>query len=126
MAQLSDDCFAFGGELMTTHAALIELRERLSCICKTEDVVLEKALGRIVAENVVSTTDVPAYDNAAVDGYAIYFDDISQTSNTQLPINGRVTAGHPLRKVAETGNAYRIFTGAPMPKKERVLLFQRV
>ncbi|MEE2655193.1 MAG: gephyrin-like molybdotransferase Glp [Pseudomonadota bacterium] len=124
MAQLSDDCFAFGGELMTTQAALVELRERLSCICKTEDVLLEKALGRITAENVVSTTDVPAYDNAAVDGYAVYFDDISQTSNTKLPINGRVTAGHPLRKVAETGNAYRIFTGAPMPEGPDTVLMQ--
>ncbi len=124
MAQLSDDCFAFGGELMTTEAALSELRSRLSCICETEDVSLAEASGRILAEDIVSAQAVPGHDNAAVDGYAVFFDDLSEKGDTNLPVTGRIAAGHPLDGKALPGNAYRIFTGAPMPEGPDTILMQ--
>ena len=80
MAQLSDDCFAFGGELMTTDTALSELRARLSCVCDSEEVSLTKATGRILAKDLVSNHAVPGHDNAAVDGYAVFFDDLAELS----------------------------------------------
>ena len=124
MAQLIDDCFAFGGELMTTDEALTELRSRLSCICETEDVSLANASGRILAEDIISTQDVPGHDNAAVDGYAVFFEDLSEKSDTKLPVTGRIAAGHPLDGKAVPGNAYRIFTGAPMPEGPDTILMQ--
>ena len=54
MAQLSDDCFAFGGPLMTLEAARNLLAERLTVVTGVERVALGDALGRILAEDVVS------------------------------------------------------------------------
>jgi hypothetical protein len=58
MAQLSDDCFAFGGELMRTDEALALLTERLSVVVDREDCALRDAAGRILAEDVTSARAV--------------------------------------------------------------------
>ena len=79
---------------------------------------LDSALGRITARDIVAPRDVPPHDNAAVDGYAVYFDDLAAQGPTLLPVAGRISAGHPLAGPARRGEAYRIFTGAPMPKGE--------
>ena len=118
MAQLSDDCFAFGGDLMTTEAALAELRKRISPVAGSERLALGEALGRILAEDVKSARDVPPHDNSAVDGYAVYFDDLDAEGPSVLPVRGRAAAGHPLKVKAKRGAAVRIFTGAPMPDGE--------
>ncbi len=118
MAQLSDDCFAFGGDLMTTEAALAELRKRISPVAGTERVALGEVLDRILAEDVKSARDVPPHDNSAVDGYALYIDDLDAESPSVLPVRGRAAAGHPLEGKAKRGAAIRIFTGAPMPDGE--------
>lgn len=124
MAQLKDDCFAFGGELMTTERAISTLKERLSCVCETENISLADANGRILAADIKATCAVPGYDNAAVDGYAVFFDDLLECSPTILPVSGRITAGHPLEYDTQRGSAYRIFTGAPMPKGPDTVLMQ--
>jgi len=115
MAQLKDDCFAFGGELTPVEQALGELRDRLTCVCGIESVSIHAALGRILAEDVVSPRDVPPHNNSAVDGYAVYFADLDTAGETRLPVTGRVAAGHPLDRPARRGEALRIFTGAPVP-----------
>lgn len=115
MAQLSDDCFETGGGLMPADAALAQLEARLATIVETDRVALSDAAGRILAEDIVSGRDVPPHDNSAVDGYAVYFDDLAADGETALPIAGRVTAGHPLDGPAVRGTAIRIFTGAPIP-----------
>ena len=124
MAQLSDDCFAFGGTLMTAAEALAELGARLGPVTGTESLPIARAAGRILAKDIVSDIAVPPHDNAAVDGYAVFFDDLSPNSETRLPLAGRITAGHPLRDAAAPGNAYRIFTGAPMPAGPDTVLMQ--
>src|SRR6185437_7416249 len=112
MAQLSDDCFAFGGELMSAAAALALLRSKLHAVADVERLALSAASGRILAEKLVATRDVPPADNVAVDGYAVAFDDLDPAAATVLPIGGRATAGHPLREPAARGTAIRVFTGA--------------
>lgn len=124
MAQLSDDCFAFGGTLMTAAEALAQLDSRLEAITATETMPIGDATGRILAVDIVSGRSVPPHDNAAVDGYAVFFDDLSPQSDTRLPIAGRISAGHPLGFPAQHGNAYRIFTGAPMPMGTDTVLMQ--
>jgi len=114
MAQLTDDCFAFGGDLMPTDEALAILDERLSPVVVAETVPLRGTCGRILAENVTAECFVPPYDNAAVDGYAIYFDDLDPQDETLLPVTGRIAAGHPLDRPPRRGEALRIFTGAPV------------
>ncbi len=115
MAQLSDDCFAFGGELMRADEALAILAARVSCVAGPEDVALRLARGRILAEDVVAPRDVPPHDNAAVDGYAVAFSDLAADGPTRLAVSARVAAGQALAGAAAPGTAVRIFTGAPMP-----------
>ncbi len=115
MAQLKDDCFAFGGALMPVDEAMAILADRVAPVAKHESAPLAEALGRILAEDVSAPRDVPPHDNSAVDGYAVFFDDLNPDSETHLPIGGRVAAGHPLGRDAKPGEAVRIFTGAPMP-----------
>jgi molybdopterin molybdotransferase len=124
MAQLSDDCFAFGGELMSAAAALALLRQKLVPLPETERVALKDAVGRILAEPLIATRDVPPADNVAVDGYAVRFDDLSATEPTLLPIAGRAAAGHPLREEAPRGGAIRVFTGALLPQGTDTVLMQ--
>ena len=115
MAQLKDDCFAFGGELMPMDDALAILAERVEPVAETESVPLADALGRTLAEDISAPRDVPPHDNSAVDGYAVFFDDLKADGDTRLRVGGRVAAGHPLGRAGERGEAVRIFTGAPMP-----------
>jgi molybdopterin molybdotransferase len=115
MAQLSDDCFAFGGPLMTLEAAQDLLAERLTAVTGTESVALIDSLGRVLAGDVVSSVSVPPHDNSAVDGYAVRFEDLSREGDTVLPIVGRIAAGDGAGRPDPCGTAVRIFTGAPMP-----------
>ncbi len=115
MAQLKDDCFAFGGDLTNIDVALKDIDSRLSVVCETEEVKIKDAYNRIAAENVISKNNVPPNNNAAVDGYVVRFDDLNIEGETRLPVTARVTAGHPkIGKIGES-EAVRIFTGAPIP-----------
>jgi len=118
MAQLSDDCFAFGGELMPAAEALARLAETTHTVAQPEEVSLHDGHGRVLARDVLSVRDVPPHDNAAVDGWAVFFDDLNAEGETRLPWSERVPAGRPLSHAAARGVALRIFTGAPMPSGE--------
>lgn len=115
MAQLKDDCFAFGGELIPLDDALADLNRRLSAVVGIETVPTGEGVGRILAEDIRSSRDVPPHDNSAVDGFAVYFGDLNLEQETRLPVMARIAAGHPLERTPQRGEAYRIFTGAPMP-----------
>lgn len=124
MAQLSDDCFATGRPLMTTAEALAVLDQRIVPVVGSEDIGLDAAAGRILAEDVASPIDVPPHDNSAVDGYAVFFDDLRDDAPTQLPVIGRAAAGHPFDRAVKRGEAIRIFTGAPMPAGPDTVMMQ--
>jgi molybdopterin molybdotransferase len=115
MAQLKDDCFAFGGELTPLMVALGDMQSRVETVVGQDRVALDDCLGRVLAENLISPRNVPPHDNSAVDGYAVYSGDLNPDSDTRLPFTGRIAAGHPLERPAVHGEALRIFTGAPMP-----------
>ena len=124
MAQLSDDCFAFGGALMTAGEALALLGERLDVVVESETVPLRKARGRILAADLAAPFPVPPHDNAAVDGYAVYFDDLDGAGETRLPVGARIAAGRSVDRPVPRGEAVRIFTGAPMPPGPDTVLMQ--
>ena len=115
MAQLSDDCFAPGEGLMPMHDALAMLSERIAPVVDREAVPLRSAGGRVLAEDIVATADVPPHDNSAVDGYAFAFAGLELEGPTRLPVAGRAAAGHPFAGSLNRGDAVRIFTGAVMP-----------
>lgn len=116
MAQLSDDCFAFGGELMRADEALAILAQRIAPVASVQSVALKAARGRILAKDIVAARNVPPHDNAAVDGYAVNFEDLSADGDTRLRVSGRVAAGQDLGRAVPRGEAVRVFTGAPMPQ----------
>ena len=124
MAQLSDDCFAFGGALLTVGAALAEIEARITPAVETETVPLSAAAGRILARDIVATMNLPPHDNSAVDGYAVAHADLIPDRATIMPVTGRAAAGHPLDRPAPRGEAVRIFTGAPMPDGTDTVMMQ--
>ena len=124
MAQLSDDCFAQGGRLMRVAEAQALLEGVLVPVSAAEPVPLHAALGRVLLEDVVAAADVPPQDNSAVDGYAVFFEDLEPEAETRLPVTGRAAAGHPLGRPAKPGEAIRIFTGALMPDGPDTVMMQ--
>ncbi|MBO1021716.1 molybdopterin molybdotransferase MoeA [Methylobacterium sp. SD274] len=115
MAQLTDDCFAFGGQLMSVDDALALIAERLPVVAGIETVPLNEADGRIAAEDVIAGIDLPPFDNSAVDGYALRHTDLAPNGETRLPLEGRIAAGQAGLEMGSGPSAVRIFTGARMP-----------
>ena len=109
MAQLSDDCFAFGGALMTVEQALAVLATTRP-VAEIETIRLLAADGRVLATPVRADVDLPPFANSAVDGYAVRLAD----AGTPLPVDGRLAAG-TLAEPLRPGTARRIFTGAALP-----------
>jgi molybdopterin molybdotransferase len=124
MAQLSEDCFAFGGTLLGVDAALALIDERVTPVVDEEVVPLGEACGRILARDLVAQIDVPPHPNSAVDGYAVAHADLLPDQDTVLPVGGRAAAGHPLGRPTARGEAIRIFTGAPMPDGADTVMMQ--
>ncbi len=124
MTQLTDDCFAFGGDLMTASDALALLDQRLATVVEAEQVGLRQAVGRILAEDLTSRIDVPPHDNAAVDGYAFAHQSLSPDADTGLAVVARVAAGEFMDGSLKPGEAARIFTGAAMPAGADTVVMQ--
>ena len=124
MAQLSDDCFAFGGALLGVDEALARIDQRVIPVVGSETITLRAACGRILAEDVVAAMNLPPHANSAVDGYAVRYADLTPDRETELPIGGRAAAGHPLGRAISPGEAIRIFTGAPMPEGGDTVIMQ--
>ena len=115
MAQLSDDCFAFGGTLLPVTEMERLIAERVAPVTETETVPLAAARGRVVAEDIVAPIDLPPFDNSAVDGFAVRHADLAAAGDTRLKVVDRITAGRAATRALGAGEATRIFTGAPMP-----------
>jgi molybdopterin molybdotransferase len=80
-----------------------------------ERVALRAALGRVLAEDIVSAFNVPAHDNAAMDGYALRGSELSADQDTRLKIAGTSLAGASSAQDLAPGHCQRIMTGAAMP-----------
>lgn len=81
----------------------------------SKPVPLASALGRVLAEEVVSDLDVPGFDNASMDGFALSDIGSGHDPNRQYTIVGEASAGRPYPGRVHQGEAVRIMTGAPVP-----------
>jgi molybdopterin molybdotransferase len=124
VAQLSDDCFAHGGALTRLDVALADLVQRLVPVTGSETLQLPHCAGRVLAESLCAKVSVPPGDNSAVDGYAVYHDDLSKDGETRLPLIGRAAAGHPYQGAQSRGTAVRVLTGAVMPAGPDTVMMQ--
>ncbi len=97
---------------------ILELVQPLDPIRDREQVGLLSASGRILAESIVGTLDFPHWDNSAMDGYAVRYEDVADCSGdrpVRLEIIEEIPAGKPPQKTINPGQAARIFTGSMMP-----------
>ncbi len=123
MAQLSDDCFAFGGALLPLADAQARIASLFRPVVGIETVLLRDAIGRILASDVTAAIDLPPQPNSAVDGYAFRHTDLNTSGPTTLTLQGRTAAGQVPATVA-AGHASRIFTGAVMPRGLDTVMMQ--
>src|SRR3954468_11365140 len=124
MAQLSDDCFAFGGPMMSVDEAVGIIAARVAKIADIETVALREADGRVLAHDVAAPLPLPPFTNSAVDGYAVAGRDLPQTEEQTFPGPGRVPAGALASQAIKPRHAVRIFTGAPMPEGADTVFMQ--
>ncbi|MCB1510844.1 MAG: molybdopterin molybdotransferase MoeA [Hyphomicrobiaceae bacterium] len=89
----------------------------------TEAVGLFEADGRILAEDVVARRTQPPFDVSAMDGFAVRAKDVTALPAT-LDIIGQSAAGHGYHDPVQTGQAVRIFTGAPIPPGADAIVIQ--
>jgi molybdenum cofactor synthesis domain-containing protein len=77
-------------------------------------VLLEDALGRVLAEDVASDVDLPPFDRAMMDGFALRAEDTAAPP-ARLTVTGQLRAGQFPDRVVGAGEAIQIMTGAPVP-----------
>ncbi|GAG13155.1 unnamed protein product, partial [marine sediment metagenome] len=104
---------------------MIELEEALKIVLSQvkvlppERVNLLSSLGRTLAEDVYADLDIPGFDRAAMDGYAVISKDTDSASRKKpvvLEVIADVPAGYSTKKAVKSGKAVRIMTGAPLPR----------
>jgi len=117
------DCCASPG-LISVDQAIDKILSQAVPVAETELVDILDALNRVLAEELVSSINVPGYDNSAMDGYAVYSADC-QTTGAKLPVTQRIPAGQ-VGTTLEKGTAARIFTGAPIPEGADSVVMQEM
>jgi len=103
-------------------AALVELLAHALLLSLPESVSTFDADGRVLAQDVMASLDVPAHDNSSMDGYAVRCADW-QNAATAFVVNQRIAAGST-GDVLGLGCAARIFTGAPVPEGADAIVMQ--
>ncbi|MGL5361229.1 MAG: molybdopterin molybdotransferase MoeA, partial [Shewanella sp.] len=102
--------------LMHPDQAIALLLAKVSPVADTEVIQLSNALGRVLAEDLASSIDLPPFDNSSMDGYALRFADLAATQpQTRLQLIGNAFAGHGFKGQAKPHSCVRIMTGAPVP-----------
>lgn len=99
---------------MISVAEAIQVVRQQTQALSTERVALDQLLGRVLAEDVVADTDLPPFDRAQMDGYAVRAQDVKEAP-VRLRIAGESAAGKGWHHQLEEGHAVRIMTGAPVP-----------
>jgi molybdopterin molybdotransferase len=108
--------------MLSVDDALARLLAQAHAITDAESVPTVSAHGRVLAQPVVSSIDVPPMDNSQMDGYAVRCADVP-AAGTTLRVTQRIAAGHPGQPL-EPGTAARIFTGAPIPAGADAIVMQ--
>ena len=108
--------------MLTLDEALARLLGAVRPLAGTEQVSTFEALGRVLAEGVRSSLDVPPQDNSSMDGYALRCADVP-APGAVLAVAQRIPAGH-VGQPLQPGTAARIFTGAQVPPGADAIVMQ--
>jgi len=115
-------CDDYDPNSLSVEQALQRIEQGLQSIRAKEQVTIRSALGRILAEDVLSKINVPPHENSAMDGYAVRGADLE--GKVQLSIVGTSFAGQPYMETVEAGQCARIFTGAVIPNGTDTVIMQ--
>src|SRR5262249_4134237 len=103
--------------MISVHDALTTILETVPSLAG-ERISLLQAVGRVLAEDIRSGREVPPFANSAMDGYAVRWEDIQDTTPEQpiaLDVIEVIQAGSVPRQAVTTGTASKIMTGAVLP-----------
>ncbi len=102
-------------EALFLEDAVARIRASITPVAGIETLSLRDALGRVLAQDVVSTVDVPPHTNSAMDGYALAGTDLPRDRAQSYTVMGTAWAGRPFGGAVAPGQCVRIMTGAPLP-----------
>jgi molybdopterin molybdotransferase len=126
LQQITSCMDAYDPDALKVASARAAIRSFLTPIAANERVALRSALGRVLGEDIVSTLDVPAHDNSAMDGYALRHADLKAAGETELHLAGSAFAGRQFEGKLGKRECVRIMTGAVMPRGADTVVIQEI
>ena len=109
---------------LNVNEAIKRMTESVKKIQGTETVSIRDALNRVLAKEVISTINVPPYENSAMDGYAFNSADLPSSGENTVTMIGKSFAGIPFKGDVKAGECIRIMTGAPMANGTDAVIMQ--
>jgi molybdopterin molybdotransferase len=113
-------------EALHVDKARAAIRACLAPVREDERVPLRESLGRVLAEDIVPSIDVPGHDNSAMDGYAVRAGDLRADAETVLEEIGTALAGRAFAGSVGAGQCVRVMTGAVMPEGADTVVIQEI
>ncbi|QMV02246.1 molybdopterin molybdenumtransferase MoeA [Devosia sp. D6-9] len=111
--------------LLPVETALAKIFERIPAP-QPEIVALPEANGRVLLEPLLARHNQPPFNASAMDGYAVRAEDFAEGANTSVRLVGTSQAGSAYSGALNSGEAVRIFTGAPVPDGANCVMMQEV
>lgn len=111
----------------TAEAQILNLVVPLDSRRDRQVISLPQATGRILAESILSPLPFPHWDNSAMDGYAVRYEDVAATTAAapvKLTVVEEIPAGKSPQKFVDSGQAARIFTGSMVPRGADTIVIQ--
>jgi len=112
------------GPTLTVDAARLRAIAVARPVAGEQRLALDDAVGRVLSRAVFAATDLPPFDNSAMDGYALRRDDLAGAGPWTLAPAGRIAAGDGRAAALGHGEVARIFTGAPIPAGADAVVMQ--
>jgi len=106
--------------------AVAIIQQQIKPVMAQQSAPIRHALGRTLAEDIISPISVPSHINSAMDGYAIIGGDLPSTGVKQLTVAGSSFAGSPFKGKLGSGECIRIMTGAKMPAQCDTVVMQEL
>ncbi len=119
-----DDCFKYDRDRLSHTGALDKITRLTKPIVGEQVLPLTQAHGRYAARNILASRLVPAFDNAAVDGYALAHEDFLGRTDANFHIAARIAAGDASQYQLQPNEVARIFTGARVPGRANTIIMQ--
>src|SRR5690625_1179019 len=113
-------------EAISVKEAIGKVMDKVT-VGKSEQIPLQLAYGRYIAEDVHADHDVPLFDRSMMDGFAIRAEDTHNERSTLLKVVEEIGAGYVASESISSGEAIRIMTGAPIPQgADTVIMLEEV